>query len=97
MMATLLADPHLEYRCIFFREDGTQEIRYASEPPRQIDLSACGGVPKGIGPVAAGQLYPRVVGEYCDGPLSDFAHQADLAHVAPVCERLGDDHEFAPA
>jgi hypothetical protein len=38
-----------------------------------------------------------MVGEYRDGPLSDIAHQADLVHVAPTCERLGDDRELAPA
>jgi hypothetical protein len=39
-------------------EDGGDQVVW------QIALSACGGVPKGVGPVAAGQLYPRVVGEY---------------------------------
>ena len=43
--------------------------------------------------IAAGRLYPRIVGEYCDGPLSDIAHQPDLAHVAPICERLGRGHD----
>jgi hypothetical protein len=38
-----------------------------------------------------------MVGGYRDGPLSDIAHQADLVHVAPACERLGDDRELAPA
>jgi hypothetical protein len=34
-----------------------------------------------------------MVGEYRDGPLGDIAHQADLVHVAPVCERHCDDRE----
>jgi hypothetical protein len=42
------------------------------------------------------RLTAGMVGGYRDGPLSDIAHP-DLVHVAPACERLGDDRELAPA